>query len=46
MLEWDRGWEREEKPNVLCTMCLFSSGIGLKEAVSPRDGRRRGGLRE
>lgn len=34
------GKGREEKPNVLCTMCLFSSGIGLKEAVSPWEGMR------
>jgi hypothetical protein len=31
---------RDGKPNVLCTMCLFSSGIGLKEAVSPWNERR------
>lgn len=33
MLEWDWAWEGKGKPNVLCTMCLFSSGIGLKEAL-------------
>lgn len=39
---WDWDWERGEKPNVLCTICLFSSGIGLKEAVSAM-GWERGG---